>query len=82
MLNMNKTKLYWILQILGWLGFALINLFLVSLERGISSVQIRAFLTLAGFYLISTHGLRYVIKKYGWFNLTFAQLILNTFLAL
>lgn len=79
---MNKTRLYWLLQILGWLGFALINLFLVSLERGVSAVQVRAFLNLAAFYLISTHGLRHVIKKYGWFNLSFSQLIWNTFLAL
>lgn len=79
---MNKARLYWILQTLGWLSFALINLFLVSLERGISYVQISAFLTLAAYYLVSSHGLRYIIKKYGWFNLTFGKLILNTFLAL
>lgn len=79
---MNRIKLYWILQVLGWSGFALINLFFVSLERGISPVQTGAFFTLAAFYLISTHGLRYVIKEYGWFSLSFSQLIWNTFLAL
>ncbi|ERM83431.1 histidine kinase [Rhodonellum psychrophilum GCM71 = DSM 17998] len=79
---MNRNKLYWILQILGWLSFGLINLFFVSLERGLSAVQIGAFLSLAGFYLVSTHSLRYVIKKYGWLNRNFTQLITNTLFAL
>ncbi len=79
---MNRIKLYWLFQILGWLSFALINLFFVSLDRGISPVQIGAFLSLAAFYLASTHALRSVIKKYGWFNLSFAKLIANTLLAL
>ncbi|MFD2036419.1 sensor histidine kinase [Belliella marina] len=79
---MNKTKLYWILQVLGWLGYALINLLFVSLERGISSVQVGAFFSLAGFYLISSHGLRYVIKKHNWFNRNLGQLTWNTLLAL
>lgn len=79
---MNRTKLYWILQIVGWLSFGLINLFFVSLERGISVVQIGAFLSLSGFYLISTHSLRYVIKKHGWLNRNFTQLITNTLFAL
>ena len=79
---MNKTKLYWILQVFGWLGFALINLLFVSLERGVSSVQIGAYLSLAGFYLFSTHGLRYIIKKHNWFSRNFNLLIWNTFLGL
>ncbi|MCH7414596.1 histidine kinase [Belliella sp. R4-6] len=79
---MNKAKLYWILQIFGWLGFALINLLFVSLERGVSSVEVGAYLSWAGFYLISSQGLRYVIKKHNWFGRNFGQLIWNTFLGL
>ncbi|MCH7407867.1 histidine kinase [Belliella sp. DSM 111904] len=79
---MNRIKLYWILQLLGWMGFALINLFFVSLGRGISSVQVGAYFSLALYYLISTHVLRYVIKKYHWFNKSFNQLLWNTFIAL
>jgi two-component system, LytTR family, sensor kinase len=80
--EMNKVKLYWLLQVIGWLSYALINLFFVSLDRGISPVQIGAFLSLASFYLASTHGLRLIIKKYGWFNLNFAKLVTNTLLSL
>jgi hypothetical protein len=78
---MNKTRLYWFLQIFGWLGFALINLFFLSLERAISPVQVGAFFSVAAFYLLSTHSLRYIVKKYGWFNLGFVQLLPNTLLA-
>jgi two-component system, LytTR family, sensor kinase len=79
---MNRTRLFWILQILGWLGYAMINLFFVSLDRRITPVQIGAYSFLAAFYLISTSVFRYAIKKYGWLNLDFAKLVSNTVLAL
>lgn len=65
-LNMDKARLYWALQIVGWSTFALINLFFVSLARGVTSVQIGAYLALASFYLASTHGFRHIIKTKGW----------------
>ena len=79
---MNRTRLYWILQILGWSGYALINLFFVSLDRRITPVQIGAYSSLAAFYFLSTHAFRYAIKKYGWLNLDFAKLLSNTVLTL
>jgi len=74
---MNRNRLYWILQILGWTAFALVNLMFLSLARGISGVQVGAYFSLAAFYLISTHGFRYVIKSYGWFNMPITKLILH-----
>ncbi|MGY6521897.1 MAG: sensor histidine kinase [Mongoliitalea sp.] len=79
---MNKIKLYWILQILGWSSYAMINLFFASLDRGLTSVQVWAFLALAAVYLFSTHLLRHVVKKYGWFNLEFSRLLTYTLIAL
>lgn len=80
--GMNRIKLYWFLQFLVWTAFGLINLFFVSFERKISPVQIGAFFSFAGFYLISTHALRFVIKKYEWLHLEFPQLLGRTLLAL
>ncbi|EOZ96658.1 putative transmembrane sensor histidine kinase transcription regulator protein [Indibacter alkaliphilus LW1] len=60
----------------------MIYLFFISLDRGISSVQVGAFFSLSAFYLFSTHILRNTIKKYGWFNLNFGKLLFNSFLAL
>ncbi len=79
---MNRIRLYWSLQVMGWSCYALISLFFVSLDRGLTPVQVGAFFSLAGFYLISTHGLRYALKKYQWFNLKFSRLLTNTLLAL
>jgi two-component system LytT family sensor kinase len=79
---MNRIRLYWSLQVLGWLSFALINLFFVSLDRGISPVQISAFTSLSVFYLLSTHAFRNIVKKYGWLNLKFSRLFVNTLMAL
>ncbi len=45
-------------------------------------MQIGAFMSLACFYLLSTHAFRYVIKRYGWFNRNFAQLVANTLISL
>lgn len=79
---MNRIRLYWSLQILGWSSYTLINLFFVSLDRGVSPVQVGAFSSLAAFYLVSTQGLRKIVKKYGWFNLSFSRLVFNTLIAL
>lgn len=79
---MNRIRLYWSLQILGWSSYAMINLFFVSLDRGISSVQVGAFTSLAAFYLISTHLFRNIVKKYGWLNLSFSRLVINTLIGL
>ncbi|MBW3469187.1 sensor histidine kinase [Arthrospiribacter ruber] len=78
---MNRIRLYWSLQVLGWSFLALINLFFVSLDRGITPIQVGAFFSLSAFYLFSTHILRNIIKKYGWFNLTFGRLLFYAFIA-
>ncbi len=72
---MDKARLYWVLQIVGWSAFAMINLFFVSLARGITSIQIGAYLILAAFYLMSTHLFRYVIKEHGWLTFPLGKLV-------
>ncbi|EAZ82088.1 sensor histidine kinase [Algoriphagus machipongonensis] len=79
---MNRFSLYWILQILGWGFFAFVNIFFAELSRGLSPVQIWAFVVLSAFYLISTHFLRFIVKSYGWFKLEIPQLLLQALIAL
>ena len=79
---MNRTKLYWILQVLGWGAFAFLSIVLADLSRGVSSVQIWAFIVFAATNLISTHFLRYIIKTYNWFKLSIPQLLFQSFLAI
>ena len=79
---MNRIRLYWFLQILGWGGFALVSIFLADLSRGVTYVQIWAFIVLAATNLISTHFLRYIVKTYNWFKLSISQLLFQSFLAI
>jgi hypothetical protein len=79
---MNRIRLYWILQIIGWGSFAFVNIFFASLSQGVSAVQLWAFVVLAAFYLVSTHALRHLVKAYDWFTLGILRLLLQTLLAL
>jgi len=79
---MNRSKLYWILQVLGWGGFAFVIIFLASLSSGVSSVQVWAIIVLAAFGLVSTHFLRFIVKTYNWFKLSIPQLFFQSFLAI
>ena len=72
---MNKNKLYWLLQIFGWLSFALVNLFFVSMARGITPIQIGAYFSLARVYFASTHFFRYQIKHNSWLEFPTPKLI-------
>ncbi len=78
---MNRIRLYWILQFLGWGAFAFVNIFFASLSQGISAVQLWAFVVLGSFYLLSTHFLRFIVKTYNWFKLGIPQLLFQTLLA-
>ncbi|AMQ55427.1 sensor histidine kinase [Algoriphagus sanaruensis] len=79
---MNKARLYWILQVLGWGAFAIVNISFASLSRGITPKQTWAFVALALYYLLSTHALRHVVKTYDWFKLGIFRLLIQTLGAL
>jgi hypothetical protein len=79
---MNRLRLYWILQILGWSAFAFVNILFATLSSGVSAVQLWAFVVLALFFLVSTHFLRYIVKTYSWFKLGISQLILQSLVAI
>ncbi|AGA77410.1 sensor histidine kinase [Echinicola vietnamensis] len=79
---MDRSRLYWIFQVFGWAAFAVINLFFVSLIRGITSVQVGAYLSLGAFYFVSTHYFRHLIKRQNWFNFNLSKLLIQAFCAL
>jgi len=79
---MNKERLYWLLQLVGWGSFAFVIIILAYLSSGVSAVQVWAILVLAVFNLISTHFLRYIVKEYNWFKLGIAQLLFQSLLAM
>ncbi|WP_460541932.1 sensor histidine kinase [Echinicola sediminis] len=79
---MDRSRLYWIFQFVGWSCFVVVNLFFMSLIRGVTSVQIGAYLSLGAFYLGSTHVFRHMIKTKRWFDFSITQLLANAFVVL
>lgn len=79
---MNRLRLYWILQMLGWGSFAFVNIFFASLSEGISAIQTWAFVALAAYYLLSTHVFRLMVKAYSWFKLGIYRLLIQAIFSL
>lgn len=79
-----STWRYWICQIFGWGGWSLLNLFFVYLfaqdfylksgerRRLFFAVLIIQFI----WYILSTHLLRFVLKKINWINFSIDKVIL------
>ena len=74
----NKTRLYWTLQVGGWMLYALIQIafsVLVSGDNGVSAQRV-IFLTYeAIFCLLLTHNLRNIINHWRWLRAGMAVLI-------
>jgi signal transduction histidine kinase len=78
---MNRSTLYWLLQVLGWGSFAFVNVFFASLSEGITPLQAWAFVVLSAYYLASTHAFRLLVKAFGWFKLGVFRLLAQVILA-
>jgi len=73
---MNRAKIYWICQIVGWSFYAIFNLALfVLLEENPVGNEITAQLMLTGYFIISTHIYRNLIIKWGWLRILSPDLI-------
>ncbi len=74
---MNKNKLYWTCQIVGWTLFCFNEIFSYSIQFGYENQLI--FQAIINFFIaISlTHAFRYVVKKYNWITLPLPQLTIR-----
>ncbi|MFY0626512.1 MAG: histidine kinase [Reichenbachiella sp.] len=64
---MNKQKIYWTGQIVGWSFYGLFNMAIYFLfNENIKGVEIFGTVFQIGYYIISTHFLRWLIKIKGW----------------
>lgn len=80
----NKQRLYWSLQIGGWIMYAFLQIIFSILATGtqaISSRRILFYFTEALICLIVTHFFRHLIKRRKWINLNLAALIPRVFIA-
>lgn len=75
---MNKTKLYWTLQIGGWATYALLQLLIAGLQSELFQLTFRqaTFLILeAAVFLLATHLFRNFIIYKGWLEIGMRRLI-------
>ena len=81
---MNKPKLYWYLQIGGWLLFALVQIlgFIVLGGQLVRGTQVIFWLLEASMFLLFTHIFRNLIIRWGWLAYNMARLIPRMFLAI
>ncbi|WP_317191809.1 sensor histidine kinase [Fulvivirga marina] len=80
---MNKLKLYWSLQIGGWLLFAIVQIlgYIFLGEQLLKSPQIIFWLLEAVTFLLITHLFRKFIINWGWLAFNMAKLIPRVLLA-
>ena len=74
-IKISKRQAYWILQLFGWTAWALFNIFLLFFAEIATLNQSVVIFILSGYYLLSTHFLRYVILKNNWLDLSLIQLL-------
>ncbi|MCU0419234.1 MAG: histidine kinase [Cyclobacteriaceae bacterium] len=80
---LNKTKLYYGLQLGGWLAYAIIQIVSSSLlsARAVSNQRIVFFFCEALICLLLTHGFRHLITQRQWLSHGFPRLIPQVILA-
>jgi len=72
---MNKKKLYWICQVLGWGSYGIIQVSLFSFTGNIDLKLVIGEFFQVLFYILLTHLLRGSIIKLGWLNVKWYLLI-------
>ena len=71
----NKKRLYWTLQIIGWLSYALLQIIFFSIDREIPLRRVEFFIVEGLICLGVTHFFRYFLNKQKWLNLSVPRMI-------
>lgn len=79
---MNKRKIYWICQIVGWSFYGILQVFLYATARQLNATHLIGETIQVLFYIVSTHMLRYVFIRMGWLAYNWLKLIPMLILAL
>jgi two-component system LytT family sensor kinase len=74
MLN-NKKRLYWTLQLVGWMTYALLQVIVFSIEKDITFRRVIFFVIEALICLGTTHFFRYFLNRLKWLNLSVPRMI-------
>lgn len=82
---MQKTKIYWICQVVGWSLYAAVNSALLYSDSSGEFNWFNHFLipvSSSAFYFLTTHFFRNHIKKHGWLKIVISKLVPRVLLAL
>ena len=80
--KLSKTKIYWFLQVGGWLLFAMVNVFFAYLQQTLNTYYVVYALLVAFWFIISSHIFRVFLSKWGWVNLKIKEILFNVFLCI
>lgn len=75
---MSKKQIYWLCQIVGWSLYGSIQLFLYAITQTPDFTHILGELLQIGFYIGTTHIIRYALIYFGWLELNMGKMILRT----
>ncbi len=78
--GMSKKRIYWMLQIGGWMLFAAINLFLTYLQHNLNIYSFFYAVLLSGWFIVSTHIFRHFIQRWKWLELRVNAIIIKVLL--
>lgn len=71
----NKRRLYWTLQIVIWVSYALLQIIVYSIEKDIPARRIFFFSVEALLCFGVTHMFRFIVNKLKWLNLSIPKMI-------
>ena len=71
----NKKRLYWTLQLVGWMTYALLQVIVFSIEKDITFRRVIFFVIEALICLGTTHFFRYFLNRLKWLNLSVPRMI-------
>ena len=66
----NKKRLYWTLQLTGWLGYAFLQIAVFSIAQEVTQRRVFFFIAEAFLCLGTTHFFRYFLNRFGWLSLS------------
>jgi two-component system LytT family sensor kinase len=75
--EMNKNRLYWLFQIMGWSFYFFNDIVAYSIQYGYENQMIlNAFANII-LAILLTHTFRFIVKKYNWITLPLTQLTIR-----
>lgn len=72
---MNKKRIYWLCQIIGWSFYGLLQIVLYAIAQKPDLNYVLGELILVVFYIASTHFIRFSLIRFGWLDLSLSRLI-------